>query len=678
MKDKPTIIFTPSGIRGEVPEGTSVLEAARSLGVDLDSVCGGRGICSKCQITPGKGEFPKFAITVGDDAISEWNEVEERYSKKRGLAKGRRLGCQVKIINDVVIDVPPESQIHKQVVRKEIDQRDITLKPIIKVLYIEVKLPSMEEPLGDSERIISALKEQWKLEKVYLKFNLLGQIQKLLRESDWKISCVLKFDYKSESYEVIDVYPGLFEGKILGLAIDIGSTTVAAHLCDLLSGEVLGSEGIMNPQIKFGEDLMSRVSYAMLNTDGASEMTDAIRVGINSLIATMLGKLKIDRREIYEVVFVANPVMHHLLLGINPIELGQAPFALSNSSAVTIESKEIGIKINKNGTVYFLPCIAGHVGADAAAVILSETPYRADEMCLIVDVGTNAEIVLGSKNGILACSSPTGPAFEGAQISCGQRAAPGAIERVKIDQDTKKPFFKIIGNENWLSDESLNDQIEVTGICGSGIIEAIAEMRLSGIVDETGLIGSAEQTGSDRCIRDGRTNSFILVSGRDKSIKISNSDIRAIQLAKAALYAGAKLLMDKYKVSNVDRIILAGAFGTHISPKHAMILGMIPDCPLHKVTSSGNSAGSGARIALLNYEMRKEIETQVREIEKVETAIEPKFQDFFVAASNIPNGVDKFPKLRSKIELPDNTFNVRLDGGRKRSRRANRENFTEN
>ena len=678
MKDKPTIIFTPSGIRGEVPEGTSVLEAARSLGVDLDSVCGGRGICSKCQITPGKGEFPKFAITVGDDAISEWNEVEERYSKKRGLAKGRRLGCQVKIINDVVIDVPPESQIHKQVVRKEIDQREITLKPIIKVLYIEVKLPSMEEPLGDSERIISALKEQWKLEKVYLKFNLLGQIQKLLRESDWKISCVLKFDFKSESYEVIDVYSGLFEGKILGLAIDIGSTTVAAHLCDLLSGEVLGSEGIMNPQIKFGEDLMSRVSYAMLNTDGASEMTDAIRVGINSLIATMLGKLKIDRREIYEVVFVANPVMHHLLLGINPIELGQAPFALSNSSAVTIESKEIGIKINKNGTVYFLPCIAGHVGADAAAVILSETPYHADELCLIVDVGTNAEIVLGSKNGILACSSPTGPAFEGAQISCGQRAAPGAIERVKIDQDTKKPFFKIIGNENWLSDESLTNQIEVTGICGSGIIEAIAEMRLSGIVDETGLIGSAEQTGSDRCIRDGRTNSYILVSGRDKSIKISNSDIRAIQLAKAALYAGAKLLMDKYKVSNVDRIILAGAFGTHISPKHAMILGMIPDCPLHKVTSSGNSAGSGARIALLNYEMRKEIETKVREIEKVETAIEPKFQDFFVAASNIPNGVDKFPKLRSKIELPDNTFNLRLDGGRKRSRRANRKNFTEN
>ena len=677
MKDKPTIIFTPSGIRGEVPEGTSVLDAARSLGVDLDSVCGGRGICSKCQITPGKGEFPKFAITVGDDAISEWNEVEERYSKKRGLAKGRRLGCQVKIINDVVIDVPPESQIHKQVVRKEIDQRDITLKPIIKVLYIEVKLPSMEEPLGDSERIIAALKEQWKLEKVYLKFNLLGQIQKLLRESGWKISCVLKFDYRSESYEVIDVYSGLFEGKILGLAIDIGSTTVAAHLCDLLSGEVLGSEGIMNPQIKFGEDLMSRVSYAMLNTDGASEMTDAIRVGINSLIATMLGKLEIDRREIYEVVLVANPVMHHLLLGINPIELGQAPFALSNSSAVTVESKEIGIKINKNGTVYFLPCIAGHVGADAAAVILSETPYHADELCLIVDVGTNAEIVLGSKNGILACSSPTGPAFEGAQISCGQRAAPGAIERVKIDQDTKKPFFKIIGNENWLSDESLNDQIEVTGICGSGIIEAIAEMRLSGIVDETGLIGSAEQTGSDRCIRDGRTNSYILVSGRDRSIKISNSDIRAIQLAKAALYAGAKLLMDKYKVSNVDRIILAGAFGTHISPKHAMILGMIPDCPLDKVTSSGNSAGSGARIALLNYEMRKEIETQVREIEKVETAIEPKFQDFFVAASNIPNGVDKFPKLRSKIELPDNTFNVRLDGGRKRSRRANRKNFTE-
>ena len=667
MSKDPTIIFTPSGIRGSVKKGTSILNAARALGVDLDSVCGGRGICSKCQITPGKGKFPKFAITVEDDAISSWNEVEERYDLKRGLPTGRRLGCQAKIQKDLVIDVPPESQIHKQVIRKEIDHRDITLKPTLSVMYVEVEEPTMDEPSGDSERILSALKEQWNLSNVNLHFNLLQKIQSQLRKSSWKVSCIVRFDYISNSYQVIDIYPGFFEGQLFGLAIDVGSTTVAAHLCNLKSGEVLDSEGIMNPQIKFGEDLMSRVSYAMLNENGADEMTSAIRASINSLIKNISKRLSIDLDNIYEIVFVANPVMHHLLLGLDPTELGQAPFALTKANSITVPSKDLEITINKNGSVYFLPCIAGHVGADAAAVILSETPYNLKELSLIVDVGTNAEIILGNSEKLLACSSPTGPAFEGAQITCGQRAAPGAIERVKIDPITKTPFFKIIGHEDWLSDETCNG-VRITGICGSGIIEAIAEMRLSGLVDETGLIGSSEQTGSERCVPDGRTNSYILVRNETNPIKVSNSDIRAIQLAKAALYSGAKLLLDKIGTDKIEKIILAGAFGTHISPKHAMVLGMIPDCSLDKVSSSGNAAGTGARIALLNYEMRIEIEKQVKKIEKVETAIEPKFQEFFVAASNIPNGVDKFPQLTKKVNLPSVTFNLRQRPER-RSRR---------
>ena len=658
-KISPTVVFTPSGIRGSVTSGTSILDAARSLGVDLDSVCGGRGICSKCQVTPGKGKFSKFAINVEKDSLSDWNSVEERYKSKRGLADGRRLGCQARIYKDVVIDIPPESQIHKQVVRKEIDQRDIVLKPTIKAMYVEVKRPTMDEPSGDTDRVLMALKDQWNLRKVSVKLNLMATIQKKLRESDWKITCILKFDYNFDNYEVIDIFPGLFEGKILGLAFDIGSTTIAAHLCCLKTGEIFGSEGTMNPQIKFGEDLMSRVSYAMMNKNGSAEMTKSIRSAVNQVIEKITENIPCGINSIYEVIFVANPIMHHLLLGIDPTELGQAPFALSNSSAIMADSNELGIKINRNGSVYFLPCIAGHVGADAAAVILSETPYNNEEMSLIVDVGTNAEIILGNKNGILACSSPTGPAFEGAQISCGQRAAPGAIERVKIDPKTKNPTFKIIGCDEWLSEENGDLVQDVTGICGSGIIEAIAEMRLSGILDETGLIGSSEQTNSKRCVKDGRTNSYILAKRGDKDIKISNSDVRAIQLAKAALYAGAKLLMEKAGVQKIDKITLAGAFGTHISPKHAMVLGMIPDCDFDAVSSSGNSAGSGARIALLNYDMRLEIESQVRKIEKIETATEIKFQEFFVAASNIPNSIDKFPNLKKIVDMPNETFNVR-------------------
>ena len=322
--------------------------------------------------------------------------------------------------------------------------------------------------------------------------------------------------------------------------------------------------------------------------------------------------------------------------------------------------------------LYILPCIAGHVGADAAAVALSEAPYRSEELVLIVDVGTNAEILLGDKNKVLACSSPTGPAFEGAQISSGQRAAPGAIENVRIDPVTKEPRFKIIGSDLWSDEEGFDAPSGITGICGSGIIEVIAEMRLAGIVDGSGLIGSAEQVGTPRCIPDGRTNSYVLYDATADGgplVTVTNGDIRAIQLAKAALYAGARLLMDKMGVDSVNHVTLAGAFGAHISAKHAMVLGMIPDCPIENVVSAGNAAGTGARIALLNISARREIEKVVRDIHKIETAIEPKFQEHFVNASNIPHATDTFPILSQIVDIPVVSHNAKQAGGGGRRRR---------
>ena len=678
MSNDPLVVFTPSGKRGHFPKGTPILTAARQLGVDLDSVCGGRGICSKCQVSPGYGQFPKHGVTVNDDALSEWNSVEQRYKDKRGLLDGRRLGCQAQVQGDVVIDVPAESQVHKQVVRKRAEARDIVLNPSTKLFYVEVQEPDMHDPSGDLERLTDALREQWQLMNVKADLQILQTIQKTLRKGEWKVTVAVHLGDDENPPRIMHLWPGFYEGTLYGLAVDLGSTTIAAHLCDLQTGEVVASSGVMNPQIRFGEDLMSRVSYSMMNEGGAQEMTRAVRAGMNTLFDDICTEGGIDKSMVVDAVFVCNPVMHHLFLGIDPFELGQAPFALATSNALRLRAVELDLNIHPSARVYFLPCIAGHVGADAAAVALSEAPDKSDDLVLVVDVGTNAEILLGNREKVLACSSPTGPAFEGAQISSGQRAAPGAIERVEIDSSTKIARFKVIGSDLWSDDPDFLNAIGatgVTGICGSGIIEMVAEMRIHGIVDAAGLIGTADQTGSVNVFADGRTNSYLVYDGTEiggPRITVTNRDIREIQMAKAALYSGARLLMDKFGVDKVDRVVLAGAFGAHISPKHAMILGMIPDAPLDKVTSAGNAAGTGARIALLNSSTRAEIEETVRNIHKVETAIEPRFQEHFVNASAIPNAVEPFPILNSIVTLPTAMFNTGggdgAGGGRRRRR----------
>ncbi len=675
MTDDALVIFTPSGKRGRFALGTPVLQAARQLGVDLDSVCGGRGICSKCQITPSYGEFPKHGVTVTDDALSEWNEVEARYKRIRGMIDGRRLGCQARVMGDVVIDVPPESQVHKQVIRKSAADRAIEMDPATRLLYVEVDEPDMHEPTGDFERLARALKEQWQIEGIAAELSLMRRLQPALRKGLWKVTVALHKGNHDTRYRLLDIWPGYYEGRILGLAIDLGSTTIAAHLCDLRDGSVLASAGVMNPQIRFGEDLMSRVSYAMMNPGGDQEMTQAVRTALNALIQSISAEAKVDPRAIYELVFVCNPVMHHLLLGIDPVELGQAPFALATSGSLSFDARQLDLDtVNTAARVYVLPCIAGHVGADCAAVALSEQPDKSKDTVLIVDVGTNAELLLGNETRVLACSSPTGPAFEGAQISSGQRAAPGAIERVEIDPVTKEPRFRVIGSDLWSDDPGFaaaTAQTGISGICGSGIIEAVAEMRMAGIVDAGGLIGSADQVGTARCEPEGRTHAYVLHDGSASGgpkILVTQADIRAIQLAKAALYAGARLLMDEMGIDHVDRVTLAGAFGAHISPKHAMVLGMIPDAPLEKVTSAGNAAGTGARIALCNVGARDAIEDTVRHIHKVETAIEPRFQEHFVNASAIPHAIDAFPNLMREVTLPEVSFNTSGGEGRRRRR----------
>jgi len=668
-QEEALIVFTPSGKRGSFPVGTPVLECARSLGVDVDSVCGGRGICGRCQILPSIGEFAKFGITSAPEHLSEPNDVEKRYDEKRGLKPNRRLGCNTKLLGDCVIDVPPDSQVHKQIVRKRAEVRDIELDPAIRLHYVEVEEPDMHNPTGDLERLLTALKDQWGLENLEdCDLHVLHGLQQALRKGKWQVTVAVH-----RGLRVTAIWPG-FRDKVYGVAFDVGSTTIAGHLCELLSGEVVSSSGIMNPQIRFGEDLMSRVSYVMMNPGGDVEMTNAVREAINHLTNELVTEVDLTTDDVLNATFVGNPVMHHLLLGIDPIELGGAPFALATNSGMTLWASELDLDMHRNARVYVLPCIAGHVGADTAAVVLSESPHLSEEIVLVVDVGTNAEIVLGSKDRLLAASSPTGPAFEGAQISGGQRAAPGAIERVRVDPETLEPKFKVIGCDLWSTEDGFQEATEstgVTGICGSGIIEVIAEMFLAGIITTDGVIDGSMAAKSDRIQPDDRTFSYHVHAG-EVTVTITQNDVRAIQLAKGALYAGAKLLMDKLEIENVDRIVLAGAFGSHIDTKYAMVLGMIPDCDLDKVSSAGNAAGTGARIALLNQTARDEIEQVVRNIEKIETAVEPKFQDHFVGAMAFPHKTDDFSKLSKTVTLPAPKVAAPDDGdgsGRKRRRR---------
>ena len=635
-KNDALVVFMPSGKRGRFALSTSVLSAARSLGVDIDSVCGGRAICGRCQIEVAEGEFAKHGVTSSVNSVSPCGEAEETFRNRRGLAAERRLSCQSLIENDVVIDVPASSQVHHQVVRKPHEAHDINIDPVVHAYFVAVAAPDMHEAMGDLERLQQALLEQWQLADLSCELVVKQALQTALNKDKRQVTVAVR-----NGERIIAVWPGLKE-QLCGVAVDVGSTTIAVHLCDLTSGEVLASAGIMNPQIRFGEDLMSRVSYIMMNDGGEVDLISSVRKAINELVADVVRQVGQEPADVMEMTIVGNPIMQHLVLGLNPVELGTAPFALATDSSVDVLASTIDIDINPGGYVYALPCIAGHVGADAAGVLLAEAPFDRDEVSLIVDVGTNAELLLGNKQRILAASSPTGPAFEGAQISSGQRAAPGAIERVRINKETLEPKFKVIGCDLWSDENGFDEQTKksgITGICGSGIIEVVAEMFLAGILDPDGKVRQHDSIASPHVLEDGRTFTYVLHEGQP-NISVTQNDVRAIQLAKAALHAGAMLLMEHFGVEKVDRIRLAGAFGAHIDVKYAMVLGLIPECDLQHVSSAGNAAGTGARIALLDKQSRELVESEVRKVEKIETAVEPRFQEHFVSSMSIPGGGD--------------------------------------
>ena len=646
------VALTPSGRKGQVAEGTNLLQAARELGVELESICGGRQTCGKCQIILEEGHFPKHGITSRPDHLSSPTTLESEYDLEHNL-NGRRLACAVQVQGDVLITVPDESQAHKQIIAKAATERVIEVSPAVRQVYIEIEPAVLGDPRGDWDRLTQALADQWDLTNIEIDPKILPSLQSIIREGDFAVTATIWQDE-----EIIRLQPGYQEG-IYGLAIDVGSTTVVAHLCDLRTGEVLSTQSAMNPQVRYGEDLMSRISYSNSEPQGLKRMNRLIIQTLNDLADKATRQVKLSPQDVTDVVIVGNTVMHHIVLGIDPKQLGVAPFALATYSDIDVKARDLGLNLNPACQVYILPLIAGHVGADNVGVMLAESPSEQDGISLIVDVGTNAEIILGDRDQVLIASSPTGPAFEGAQITHGQRAAPGAVERVRIDPHTLEPRIQVIGYSEWIgaqADDTVPPEVKVTGICGSGIVEAIAELFLAGIIDSKGHFITSKADQSPRIQLAGRTAEYVLVdqdlTATGSPIVITQNDVRAIQLAKSALYTGTKLLMDHRGVDHVDRVILAGAFGTFISPFHAMVLGLIPDCDLENVFAVGNAAGDGARLALLNRELRLKALQLARSATYVETPLETTFQDEFVAALNIPHATHPFPHLDGKLPAP--------------------------
>lgn len=640
MEKDVEIVFQPSGRRGRVPAGTTILAAAQGMGVGIEAVCGGKGVCGKCRVIIEEGRFEKLGLVSGKAHVSGLSAVEEKFLSPEELARGYRLACLAQVRESLVVTVPEESRTAKQVILEQGRERSYRLAPAVKQYSLVLPPASLADARDDRQRLLEALEERYGLKDLIVDYTVLRDLPLLLRKEEWQVTVTLW-----QGREIIRVVPGAEVPHSLGIAIDVGTTTLAAFLCDLATGELLGKASRMNPQIGYGEDVLARISYAMTEEEGREKLQQAMLEAISVLAEEMTAKIGREALEVDEIVLVYNTAMHHFTLGMEPKHMGRSPFVPAVSVPLDIKARDLGVKINPAGNIHSLPVEAGFVGPDNVAVLIAEEPYRSNSIKLIIDIGTNGEIDLGNKDRLLSTSCATGPALEGAQIAFGMRAAPGAIERVEIDPETKEPRYKVIGEDKWYP------ELKVTGaqgICGSGIIDVVAELHRAGIISKAGRINGRLETPRVRKDESGKLQ-YVLAWAEEtaihKDIVITQGDIRAVQLAKGAIYVGARYLMEKYGCDHVDEVILAGAFGSYINKRSAMALGLFPDCDPEKVKAVGNAAGDGARLALLDVEKRREAARVARQVEFVETAVEPDFQARFMEALSIPHAKDEFPHL---------------------------------
>ena len=640
------VVFQPSGRRSMVLEGRTLLQASRELGADIEAPCGGAGKCGKCKVKIEEGSFEN-GINSRMSNLSLLTEQEKEVLTSEEQVNHIRLACCAEIKGDILVFVPEQSRGAKQVILETSRESTVKLNSAVKKYYVEMLKPTLEDCRDDFTRLKDELintYNQLKAELLSIDYSILLTLPSVLRESGWKVTVTLWKDT-----EIIAVETGRVE-KAYGIAVDIGTTTIAAYLCDLVTGTVLKRDSRMNSQVRYGDDVISRISYCMMNDDGLARLHNIIIDDINTLTAQLAEAVEISNENIYEMVLVFNTAMHHITLNIDPQYMGSAPFASVIRTPMNIKARELGIKIAGSGNIHCLPVEAGFVGADNVSVLIAEEPYKQEKMMLLIDIGTNGEIDFGNKDCMMSTSCATGPALEGAQIKYGMRAAPGAIERVNIDRYTFEPECKVIGDEDCFSTQP---KAFAKGICGSGIIDAVAELFKAGIIQPDGSFNKKLNSPRLRRNSEGKQE-YVLVwaveTAIGKDIVITQKDVRAVQLAKAALYAGAKIIMKKRGANKVDSVILAGAFGSYINKESALVIGMFPDCDLENVTAVGNAAGEGARLALLNTDKRSEAKEVAAFMQFVETAAEDDFQTHFFDAMYFPHAKDSFPHIQHILD----------------------------
>ncbi len=662
MSEKARVIFQPSGRRGEVLKGISILEASRQLGVDIETLCGGRRICGKCTVRIEEGYFEKYGIHSRKDHAGVWQEEEGKFITPAQRKQGYRLGCCARIEGDLLVFVPEESRAGKQVVSKAARDIPIEWDPAVKQYYVEVPKPTLERPTGDLERLLEELTAKHGLRDLNIDYHCLISLPDRLRETEGKVTAAVWMDE-----EIIRILPGQHTNSY-GIAIDVGTTTMAAYLCNLATMDVVETVSMMNPQCKYGEDVMSRISYHMTNEDGLQKMNADVIEAINGLVARACESThppdEKDKRtdydgypcltptDVMDMTIVGNTAMHHILLKLNPQYMGTAPFPPVVHKSMDIKAREMGIVIHDAAYVHVLPNEAGFVGADNVGVLIAEEPYTTEEMQLIIDIGTNGELVLGNKERLISSSCATGPAFEGAQITFGMRAAPGAIERISIDNNAHEVDYKVIGRDAWKS-YSNPDEMQAKGICGSGILDLFAELYRTGVIVKSGRFNPQQKSNRYRKNDETSQPEFVIAWAEETSIGrdivITQKDIRQIQLAKGAVYSGCKLMMRRMGIDRVDVVKIAGAFGTHVDREKALIMGLFPDCEIERIVSVGNAAGDGARVALLNRKKRQEANWVSRNVEYIELTVEKDFQQHFIEALQIPHMKDTFPHLKGIV-----------------------------
>jgi uncharacterized 2Fe-2S/4Fe-4S cluster protein (DUF4445 family) len=617
------IIFQPSGMRGFIQSNKTLLEAAKDLGVPLESACGGEGWCGRCKIIIEKGMGNLTRLTDAEKKLLLDSELKSNY----------RLACFCRIKGNVIVTVPEISKRSVQVVRKDVREIPVKLKPSVRKYYLEIDPPTLDDSKGDLERLLHALEKQYRLRDLSIGYLILKDLPDVLRKGEWKVTVSVW-----RSKEIIHVEAGCKESTY-GVAVDIGTTTVAGYLMNLSTGEVVAVDSMMNPQVSYGEDVMSRISYIITNPDGLVKLNKKIIDGVNLILSHTARAAGISLHDIQEVTVVGNTCMHHIFLNLNPKYVGVSPFTPVVHHSVDVKAKDLGLNMLGAGNIHLLPNEAGFVGADNVGVLLATEPWKWNDVGLIIDIGTNGELVLGNRDRLVSCSCATGPALEGAHIKHGMRAAPGAIEKVEIEPSTFEVNYSTIGGE------------DPRGLCGSGIIQTAAELFKAGIFLKSGVFNKDLKSPKIRKGTEGYE--FVLVSKEETSvgidITITQSDIRAIQLAKGAMYAGAKVLMNRYGVKEIDQVILAGAFGTYIDKKAAMLIGLFPDCQLDKVVAVGNAAGDGARLALLNEKKRDEADKISKQVQYIELSLDPSFEKEFVEAMYFPHMKDSFPHLQDDL-----------------------------